>query len=333
MTGEPDMRRREFVGLVGGAAVWPLAARAQQRAMPVIGVLNSVSRDGYEFGLSAFAEGLRRQGYVEDRNVSIQYSWADGHFDLLPSMAAEFVRRRVAVIVTLQGTIAAQAARAATSTIPIVFALGSDPVAAGLVKSLNRPDGNLTGATGITVELGQKRLELVHDLVPKATKIGFLTNPGNRTYSDTMQEELQTAAAKLGKEIHAIPVAGDGDLDTAFQRLSQLRVGALLVSNDPYYWSRRGRIIGLAARHRIPTVYSRGEYARAGGLMSYGASSTFTMLVAGEYTGRILKGERLGDLPVVQPATLELVINLKAAKALDLDFSPFIAARATEIIE
>src|SRR5262249_38593657 len=244
-----------------------------------------------------------------------------------------FVRRRVAVIVTLQGTVAAQAAKAATSTIPIVFALGSDPVAADLVKSLNRPGGNLTGATGITVELGPKRLELVPDLVPRATKIGFLTNPGNRTYSDLMLEELQTAAAKLGKEIHAIPVANDGDVDTAFQSLSQLRVGALVVSNDPFYWSRRERIVELAARHRIPTVYSRGEYVKAGGLMSYGSSSTFTMLIAGEYAGRILKGERPGDLPVVQLATFELVTNLRAVKALDFVFPPLIPPRATEFTE
>jgi len=328
------MRRRDFITLLGSAAAsWPRAARAQQRTMPVIGVLSSVSRSGYEFGLSAFAQGLRQQAYGEDRNVSIQHSWADGHFDLLPSMAAEFVRRRVAVIVTLQGTVTAEAAKGATSIIPIVFALGSDPVAAGLVKSLNRPGGNLTGATGITVELGPKRLELLHDLVPIATKIGFLTNPGNRTYSDTMLEEVQTAAATLGKQVHAVAVSSDSDLDPAFQTLLQMGVGALLISNDPFYSSRRERIVELAARHRIPAVYSRSEFVKAGGLMSYGSSSTFTQLIAGDYAGRILKGEKPADLPVVQPATFELVINLKAAKALGLDFPLFIAARATEVIE
>src|SRR5262245_50692714 len=228
--GEIAMRRREFVGLVGGAAAWPLAARAQPRSLPVIGVLCGASRA--EFELPAFAQGLGQQGYVEDRNVSIQYSWAEGHLDLLPSMAAEFVRRRVAVIVAAQGTVTAEAAKAATSTIPIVFMLGSDPVAAGLVKSLNRPGGNLTGATAMSVELGPKRLELLRDLAPSVKKIGFLINPTNRTYGDTLLEETQSAAATLGKEVHAVAVSNDGDFDSAFEQLIQMGVEALLVSND-----------------------------------------------------------------------------------------------------
>jgi putative ABC transport system substrate-binding protein len=308
-------------------------ARAQQQAMPVIGVLGSGSRRATELAVATFLDGLRQQGFTDEHNVTIQYSWADGHFDLLPSMAAEFVRRRVAVIVTLQGTITTEAAKGATSNIPIVFTLGSDPVAAGLVRSLSRPGGNLTGATAITVELVAKRLELLHDLVPSVAKFGFLANPGNPTYSDTMLADLQRAAAVLRKEVQAVPAASDSDLDSAFERMTKAGAGALLISNDPFYASRRERIVELTARYRIPTIYSRSDYVKAGGLMSYGPSITFTWFVAGVYAGRILKGEKPADLPVVQPTTFELVINLRAAKALGLAIPQSILLRADEVIE
>jgi putative ABC transport system substrate-binding protein len=265
--------RREFITLLGGAAAaWPLGARAQQPAQPVIGVLGAGSRETFEFALAAFAQGLRQQGYVEDRNLSIQYSWADGHYDLLPSVAAEFVRRRMAAIVTFQGTVTAQAAKAATSTIPIVFTLGTDPVVMGLVASLNRPGGNLTGVTSLVVELAPKRLEMLHGLLPSVTRIGFLTNPISGAALQAAIDEERTAAARLGIEVEAVPVGGDADFDPAFDRLVRAGIGALDVSNDPFHLSRRERIVALAARHRIPTIYAGGEYARAGGLMSYGPS-------------------------------------------------------------
>ena len=327
------MRRREFLAGVGYAAAWPVVARAQQRALPVIGILGGGSRSAFDFALSALAQGLRQQGFVEDRNVSIQYSWADGHYDLLASMAAEFVRRRVSVIVTLQGTVTAEAAKAATSTIPIVFTLGTDPVAAGLVKSLNRPGINLTGSTSLTVELAPKRLEMLHDLVPDVTRIGFLINPEAGSAVETVMKEENEAAATLGIQVHPESISSDRDFDSAFEGLARLRVGALDVSSEPFHLSRRERIVALAARYRIPAVYSHREYVKAGGLMSYGPSSTASYVVVGEYAGRILKGEKPADLPVVQPTEIELVINLKTAKALGLTVPQSILLRADEVIE
>jgi putative ABC transport system substrate-binding protein len=327
------MRRREFIAGLGSAAAWPVVAQAQQPAMPVIGVLSAGTRRANEEVIASFMDGLRQQGFTEGRNVAIQYSWAEGHLDLLPSMAAEFVRRRVTVIVALAGTVTAEAAKAATSTIPIVFMLGSDPVAAGFVKSLSRPNGNLTGATAITVELAAKRLELAHDLAPSIAKIGFFANPGNPTYTDTMVADLRSAAAALGKEIHAVTVASDGDFESAFERLTKAGVGVLLISNDPFYASRRERIAELASRHRIPAIYSRSDYVKAGGLMSYGPSITFTSFVAGAYAGRILKGEKPADLPVVEPTKFELVINMTTANVLGLTVPPSLVARADEVIE
>jgi putative tryptophan/tyrosine transport system substrate-binding protein len=265
------MRRREFIAGIGSAAAWPVVARAQQPAMPVIGVLGSGSRSTFEFALDAFAQGLRQQGYVEDRNVSIQYSWADGHNDLLSSMAAEFVRRRVALIVTFQGTATAEAAKAATSTIPIVFEIGTDPVAAGLVAAINRPGGNLTGATDLAAELAANQLDLVRRLAPSATTVGVLTNPTNWTASGARFKLTETAATAFGIRIFAAPASSDGDLEVAFEALKQAAAGALTVGSDPYHVSRRERIVALAARYRIPTLYSQGEYVKAGGLISYGA--------------------------------------------------------------
>ena len=326
------MRRREFIKLLAGAAAWPLAVRAQQ-PLPAIGVLGSGSREAFEFAVAGFAQGLRQRGYVEDRNLSIQYSWAGGHYDLLPSMAAEFVRRRMAVIVTFGGTVTAQAAKAATSTIPIVFAIGTDPVAMGLVASLNRPGGNLTGATSLTVELAPKRLELLHDLLPRVTRIGFLTNPESGAALQAAINEDRAAAARLGIEVQDLPVARDADFDLAFERLVQAGLGALDVSTDPFHLSRRERIVALAMRHRIPTIYSGREYARAGGLMSYGSSGAALYVVAGDYAGRILKGEKPADLPVQEAPKVELIINMKTAKAIGLEIPPTVLARADEVIE
>jgi ABC-type uncharacterized transport system substrate-binding protein len=328
------MRRRQFLTLAGGAAAFaPLAARGQQPAMPVIGVLGSGSRSTFEFALAAFMQGLRQQGYVEDRNVIIQYSWADGHYDLLASMASEFVRRRVAVIVTFQGTAAAEAAKSATSTIPIVFQLGTDPVAAGLVAAVNRPGGNLTGATDLTVELAPKALELLHDLVPSVTKIGTLINPQNPTPTAAKLKLMETAASRLGIRVYAAPVASDSDFDPAFETLMQFGVGALLVGNEPFYVSRRERITALAAQNRMPTLYSQREYVKAGGLMSYGVSNTSTCVIVGDYVGRILKGEKPAELPVQVPSKYELFINLKTAKALGLSVPATLLAAADEVIE
>jgi putative tryptophan/tyrosine transport system substrate-binding protein len=327
------MNRRDLITLLGGAAMLPVAARAQQAAMPAIGLLSATSRSADKVGLSAFKQGLLQQGYVEDRNLSIQYSWADGHFDLLPSMAAEFVRRRVAVIVTLSGTEAAEAAKAATSTIPVVFAFGSDPVTAGLVKSLSRPGGNVTGSTGMSVELGPKRVELLRAVVPTVTTIGLFTNPDNRTFNDAFLTEVQRAAVMLKLEVHAMPVSSDSDIGPAFDRLHELRVGALLISTEPFYYIRREQIVRLAAQHRIPVVYSYSEFVKAGGLMSYGVSRTFAPLTAGNYAGRLLKGEEPADLPVLQPTKFELGINLKTAKELGLNVPPSLLAIADEVIE
>jgi putative ABC transport system substrate-binding protein len=326
------VNRRKLITLFATAAAWPLVARAQQ-ALPVIGVLGAGSGEALEFALAAFAQGLRQRGYVEDRNISIEYSWAGGHYDLLPSMAAEFVRRRVAVIVTLQGTVAAQAAKAATSTIPIVFTLGTDPVAMGVVASLNRPGGNLTGVTSLVVELAPKRLEMLHNLLPGVTRIGFLTNPVSGAALQAVIEEERAAAARLGLEVQAVPAGSDADFDPAFERLVQAGIGALDVSSDPFHLSRRERIVALAARHRIPTIYASSEYARVGGLMSYGTSTAALFALAGDYVGRILKGEKPADLPVQQPSKFELVVNLSTAKALGLAVPPSLLALADEVIE
>ena len=299
----------------------------------MIGVLGSGSRSASDFLLAAFAQGLRQQGFVEDRNVNLHYSWAEGHYDLLPTMAAEFVRRRVAVIVTLGGTVAAEAAKAATTTIPIVFSIGTDPVAVGLVKSLNQPGGNLTGATNMTVELTPKRLELLHDLVPNVTRIGFLINPDNRTFIETTTKEEKEAAATLGIQVHPASVSSDRDFDPAFESLAQLRVGALDVSDDPFHMSRRERIVAVAARYRIPALYSHSEYVKAGGLISYGTTGAGNSVIVGDYAGRILKGEKPADLPVQQSTKVELIINMKTAKALGLIVPLTLRVRADEVIE
>jgi putative ABC transport system substrate-binding protein len=324
------MRRREFITLLGGASLWPLGARAQQPAMPVIGFLASFSRESLREPLAAFHRGLDEVGYVEGRNVTIEYRWGEGNYERLPTMAAELVRRQVAVIVATAPP-AALAAKASTATIPIVFSSGSDPVKLGLVESLNRPGGNVTGATFLTTTQEGKRLELLHRLVPTATLVSVLVNPDGE---DTVQAGNVTAAARaIGLKLHVVNARSENEIEEAFATLGKLQVHALLVTADGYFNSRRHQLAALAARYAIPAIYQFRDYAVAGGLMSYGTSPTETYFQAGIYTGRILKGAKPADLPVVQATKFRLVINLKTAKALGLDIPPTVLALADEVIE
>jgi putative ABC transport system substrate-binding protein len=326
------MRRREFIILLGGGvAAWPVAARAQQ-AMPVIGILNSASAGSRAAQFAAFHQGLREAGYVEGQSVTIEYRFADDQYDRLPSLAVELVRRPVAVLVATGGPIAALAAKSATATIPIVFTAVADPVKSGLVASLNRPGWNVTGTAGLTSELDLKRLELLHQLVPTAGTIGVLANP-NRPNVDTQLKDVQAAARRIGRQLAVLSAGTDRDIDTAFETLAQRRIGALLVTADPFFASRRAQIATLAARYAVASVYQWREDAAAGGLMSYGASPIEMYRQAGVYTGRILKGEKPGDLPVIQPTKFELTINLKTARTLGLDIPPILLMRADEVIE
>jgi putative tryptophan/tyrosine transport system substrate-binding protein len=326
-----QLRRRDFITLLGGAAAaWPVAARAQQLALPVIGVLGSGSRNASDFALSAFAEGLRQQGYTEGRNVGIQYSFADGHYDLLPSMAAEFVRRHVAVIVTFQGTPPLVAAKAATTMIPIVFSTGNDPVAQGLVASLNRPGGNATGVATLTLETAPKRLELLHELLPTASTIAVLKNPKNPGNEDELKR-LQAAARTLGVQLHVLDAGTEDDFEKLFATASQSQ--ALSIIADESFNSRAADLGALSMRHAIPAIYSIREFSAGGGLISYGSDDADSFRIAGVYAGRILKGDKPADLPVQQATKVDLVINLKAAKALGITVPPTLLGRADEIIE
>jgi ABC-type uncharacterized transport system substrate-binding protein len=286
------MRRREFIALVGGAAVspvlWPLAARAQQPALPVIGFLSSASPDLYADRLSAFRQGLKQAGYVEGQNVEIEYRWAEGQNDRLPVLAAELVHRQVAVIAAAGGTVSALAAKAATATIPIVFGVAADPVEIGLVASLNRPGGNLTGVTTLNIEVGPKRLELAHALVPTATIIALLVNPTSPTLAETYSRDLQAAAPTLGLQLHVLHASTERDFDTVFATLVQLRAGALVIGPDTFFYARSEKLAALTVRHAIPTIFTSREFAAAGGLMSYGSSSTESYRLVGIYAGRIL---------------------------------------------
>ena len=323
------IRRRDFVTLIGGAAAWPLAAHAQQTRMPVIGFLNGGSHT-YAPYLLGLHQGLKDAGYSEGQNVTIEYRWAEGRYDRLPAMAADLVSKNVAVIIA--NTPAARPAQAATDTIPIVFITGADPIALGLVASLNRPGGNLTGIASLVDETGPKRVELVRELLPTASKIGLLLNPASPA-ANTQSSAVQAAANALGQSVHIIKATTEADIEPAFQRAHQLQAGALLVVNDPLFSTRPELLVALAARHALPVIYPWREYVMAGGLMSYGTSLSDIYRQAGVYVGRVLKGAQPADLPIVQSTKLELVINLNTAKALGLDLPPSFYWRADEVIE
>lgn len=323
------MRRREFISLVGGSAVWPITAQAQQPpTVPVIGFLNGASSHAaYLVGLR---EGLKEVGYIEGQNFAIEFRWADGQYDRLPAMAADLVNRQVTVIVA--NTPAVRAAQAATKTIPIVFLIGTDPVAFGLVASLSRPSGNITGVASLVDEVAAKRLELLHGLLPKATVIGVLSNPSNPSAA-TFVKDVQDAAGVLGWTAHVLNAGNEGEIDTALTTFDQLQASAFLVVNDPFFNSRPDYLVAQAARHSLPAIYAWREFVEAGGLMSYGVSLVDLYRQGGIYVGHILKGEKPADLPVQQSTKVELVINLRTAKALGITFPPTLLATADEVIE
>jgi putative tryptophan/tyrosine transport system substrate-binding protein len=327
------MRRREFVTLLGGAAAaWPIVARAQHATMPLIGWLSMRSASDSEFAVAAVRRGLSQTGHIEGRNVAIEYHWLENNHDRLPLTLTGMVERQVAIIAVIGSTVAALAAKSVTTTTPIVFANGGDPVKDGLVRSLNRPGGNLTGATFLTVALGAKRLELLRELAPRAAGIAMLVNP-NRLDAESQVDDVQAAARALGLQLRVITVRTEAEFEPAFAEILEHNLGGLLVGTDPFFTSQRHRLAVLAARHRVPAIYSLREYAESGGLISYGASSTEAFHQVGIYAGRILKGEKPDDLPIIQPTKFELVINLTTAKALGLEVPATLLARADEVIE
>ena len=327
------MRRREFIRLFSSTVVaWPLTARAQQAAMPVIGFLNSVSPQPFANYVAGFRAGLKETGYIDGQNITIEFRWAEGHYDQLPGMAADLVRRQVAVLVSTGGAPSVVAAKAATSTIPIVFTIAVDPVQLGLVTSLSRPGGNITGVNFLSAALESKRLGLLRALLPGVQLIAVLLNPNRPDHAD-QTKQVQEAAATISQQTHILLASNESDLDAAFATAVQLHAGAILVATDQFFNSQRDKIIALAARHAIPAIYEQREYAQAGGLMSYGTNYRDGYRQVGVYAGRILKGEKPGDLPVVQSSKFEFIINLKAARALGIEVPPSLSAEADEIIE
>jgi putative ABC transport system substrate-binding protein len=326
------IRRREFITLLGGAAAaWPLAARAQQ-PIPVIGFLSSLAPSDLTHVMPAFQQGLDRAGFVESRNVAIEYRWAEADYHRLPALAADLVSRKVAVIAAISGTPAALAAKAATTTIPIVFAIGGDPIAPGLVSSLSRPGGNITGVSFFNAPVVSKRLDLARELAPSGSTIAILINPNNPP-SAAEGEAVQAAAAAVGQPLLIVSASTQNEIDDAFATIKQERIGAVLVSHDPLFFSERVKLVVLMARHALPTIFAEPEHARTGGLISYGSSRTDAYRQAGDYVGRILRGEKPGELPVVLPTKFHLVINLKTAKSLGIEVPGTVLARADEVIE
>jgi putative ABC transport system substrate-binding protein len=327
------MRRRQFITLLGGTTVaWQRAARAQQPAMPVIGFLNSSSPGGYGTRVAAFRQGLNEAGYIEGRNVTIEYRWAEGHNDRLPELATDLVRRKVTVIAATT-TPAALAAQAATTMIPIVFETGTDPIQLGLVASLNHPGGNVTGVTNLSVEVAPKRLELLHEVIPTATTFALLINPSNPTLTESTTRGTRAAARTLGVQLHVMSATTDNEIDDAFASLVNLRAGGLVIGADPFFSSRSERLALLAVRYAVPAIYLYREFAAAGGLMSYGSKDRESYHLAGVYTGRVLKGDKPADLPVLRATKVELYINLKTAKMLGITIPLPLSGRADEVIE
>jgi putative tryptophan/tyrosine transport system substrate-binding protein len=326
-------RRRAFISLIGGAAAWPLAARAQQPAMPVVGILSGASLETRREFVAAFHRGLAETGYIEGQNVAIEYRWADGQNNRLPALAAELVRRQVAVIATLGSTPATLAAKVATQSIPIVFWVGTDPVEAGLVASLNRPGGNLTGVASLAIEVAGKCLEVLRELVPAATSVGLLVNPTNPATTESYTREVQNAARVLGLRLLVQNASKGNEIEPAVATLLQQRVGALMSMADPIFFTQIDQLVALAARHAIPAISPYREFTAAGGLVSYGSNLNDAYRQVGIYTGRILKGEKPGDLPVMQPTKFDLVINAKTARALGITVPLPLSGRADEVIE
>jgi putative ABC transport system substrate-binding protein len=327
------IERRQFISAIGGAAAWPLSARAQQVSLPVIGFLSSASPDTYAIRLRAFRQGLKDAGYVEGQNVAIEYRWAEGQNNRLPMLAAELVHRQVDVIIAGGGTPSAVAAKAATATIPIVFEVATDPVKIGFVASLDRPGGNITGVANLNVEIGPKRLELMHELLPSVTVIAVLVNPANPALFEPFVRSVQAAASRLGIDIHVLNASTERDLDTVFAAQVQIKAGALIIGPDVFFNTHIEKIAALANGHAVPAVYQYRPFVEAGGLLSYGSDETDTYHQVGIYAGRVLKGERPAELPVVQSTKVELIINLKTAKALGLAIPLPLLGRADEVIE
>jgi putative ABC transport system substrate-binding protein len=332
MVALDQLKRRSFITLFGGAAAWPIAARAQQPQMPVIGFLNQASPDGYRPMVTAFRQALQESGYVEGSNVAIEYRWAEGHNDRLPAMVAELVQRQVTVIAATT-TPAALAAKAATTTIPIVFETGGDPIALGLVASLSRPDGNVTGVTQLNVEVAPKRLELLHELLPTANGIALVVNPTNPAVAEVVLRTSQVAAQRLGLDLHLLNASSESDFDGVFANVVQLRTGGLVIGSDAFFNSQSEQLAALALRHAVPTVFENREFVAAGGLAAYSGDVADAYHLAGVYTARILKGKKPRELPVQRATKVQLLLNLKTANALGLTVPTAVLVRADEVIE